>query len=94
MSEEREAYNSKPAQFRLPKWAHEFIARESRAQNISKTDVVLRALESYERARLDAELERGYIELGDFLLQETREWDALGIDAPLPPWDEETDAQG
>jgi hypothetical protein len=43
-------YTTKPAQFRLPPWAHEFLAQEASATGASKTEVVLDALEDYKRA--------------------------------------------
>ena len=44
---------TKPAQFRLPAWAHEFIAQEASEQGVTKTEIVTEALEAYRRVRLE-----------------------------------------
>lgn len=68
-------YTTKPAQFRLPAWASEFIAQEAAASGTTKTDVVVEALRSYEDTRLRERMEEGYRALRDVMLEEVREWD-------------------
>jgi molybdopterin converting factor small subunit len=73
-------YTTKPAQFRLPAWAHEFIAREAAATSATKTDVVVEALEALKAKRFDEVMGEGYKVCGDALLDEVREWDATLAD--------------
>ena len=73
-------YITKPAQFRLPAWAREFIAREAAATGATKTDVVVEALDSYREKRTEERMVEGYIALGDIILEEVREWDATIAD--------------
>ncbi|MFA5844906.1 MAG: hypothetical protein WC971_08780 [Coriobacteriia bacterium] len=73
-------YTPKPAQFRLPAWAHEFLARESSSRGVSKTDVVLEALESHKRARFEELMKEGYIEMAEEHLAECRVWDIALMD--------------
>lgn len=79
-------YVPKPAQFRLPAWAHEFLARESAEQGVTKTEVVVEALRRYEEQLFDERLAKSYTECAEVLLEETREWDALGVDT-LEGWE-------
>lgn len=73
-------YTTKPAQFRLPPWAHEFVAQEAAATGATKTDVVLEALETLKAKRFDEAMGEGYRVCGDVLLEEVREWDATLAD--------------
>lgn len=73
-------YTTKPAQFRLPKWAHEFLAQEASATGATKTDVVVEALETYKEKRFDDLMAEGYTVLRDVMLEEVREWDATLAD--------------
>lgn len=73
-------YSTKPAQYRLPAWAHEFIAREAAATGMTKTDIVVDALEQLQAKRLDESMSEGYRVCGDVLLEEVREWDATLVD--------------
>jgi predicted DNA-binding protein len=73
-------YTTKPAQFRLPKWAHEFLAQEASATGATKTDVLVEALETYKEKRFDELMAEGYIALRDVMLEEVREWDATLAD--------------
>lgn len=68
-------YEPKPAQFRLPAWAHEFLVQEAAERGVTKTDVVLEALEQYKRTRFEELMKEGYLECADRLLEEVREWD-------------------
>ena len=74
------AYTTKPAQYRLPAWAHEFIAREAAATGMTKTDVVVEALDQLKSKRFDEEMSDGYRACGSVLLEEVREWDATLTD--------------
>lgn len=69
-------YTSKPAQFRLPHWANEFLAEESRTRHMSKTQVVLEGLERLRQSHHDELMKEGYIELAEVHLEEVREWDS------------------
>ena len=73
-------YTTRPSQFRLPPWAQEFLAEESTATGGTKTDVVLEALSAYRRKRLEEQLEEGYRECAEVLLEEVREWDFTLMD--------------
>lgn len=73
-------YSTKPAQFRLPAWAHEFIAEESLASGVSKTDVVLEALEGYKRKRFEELLAEGYREYAEEDLAEAKLWEGTLMD--------------
>lgn len=73
-------YRTKPAQFRFPKWAHEFLAEEAQATGTSKTEVLVEALAAYKRKRFDDLLDEGYRETAQTTLEEVREWDATLLD--------------
>lgn len=73
-------YTTKPAQFRLPAWAHEFLAQEASATGTTKTDVVVEALEEYKTKRFDQLMAEGYRELAEENLREVREWDSALMD--------------
>lgn len=59
-------HTKKPAQFRLPAWAKEFLAQEAAEQGVTKTQVIVEALECYKRTRFEAQLEEGYRETAEF----------------------------
>jgi hypothetical protein len=84
MSEERAGYGTKPAQFRLPEWAHEFLVRESAEQHVTKTDVVLRALEGYKRQRFEALLGQEYAEMAAEDRVLVQAWDPALMDGLEP----------
>jgi 3-methyladenine DNA glycosylase AlkC len=73
-------YTTRPSQFRLPPWAQQFLAEESVATGVTKTDVVLEALSTYRRKRLDQQLEEGYRECAEAHLAEVRGWDPTLMD--------------
>lgn len=73
-------YTTKPAQFRLPAWAHEFLAQEASATGSTKTDVLVEALEEYKSKRTQERMIEGYVALRDVMLEEVREWDATLAD--------------
>jgi hypothetical protein len=84
MSEERSGYGTKPAQFRLPLWAHEFLVHESSELQITKTDVVLRALEGYKRQRFEELLGQEYSEMAAEDRAHLQVWDASMMDGLEP----------
>jgi hypothetical protein len=84
MSEDRTGYGTRPAQFRLPFWAHEFLALESAGQGVSKTEVVLRALDSYRRDRLNERLGLEYAEMAAEDRAESRVWESTSSDGLEP----------
>lgn len=73
-------YRTKPAQFRFPKWAHEFLAQEASAAGVSKTEVLVRALDAYKRKRFEDLLAEGYIEMADEDLAEAKLWESTLMD--------------
>jgi hypothetical protein len=73
-------YTSKPAQFRLPPWAHEFLAQESSATNTSKTEIVLEALGCLKQRRFEESMKQGYIEMADEHRAEAASWDVTLAD--------------
>jgi hypothetical protein len=73
-------YTTKPAQFRFPKWAHEFLAEEASATGTSKTEVLVEALSVYKRGKLEDAMREGYLVLRDEMLEEVREWDDTLLD--------------
>jgi hypothetical protein len=77
-------YTTKPAQFRLPPWAHDFLAQEASYAGTSKTEVVLDALEAYKRKRFDEHLADGYREWADENLAQAKEWDGALMDGLEP----------
>jgi hypothetical protein len=74
------SYTPKPGQFRLPAWAHEFLAEESRTRGVTKTEVVLQGLECLKRSRHEDLMMQGYVELRDVMREEASEWDAAMMD--------------
>lgn len=73
-------YRTKPAQFRFPKWAHEFLAQEAAAAGVTKTEVLVRALDAYKRKRFEELLAEGYIEMAEEDLAETKLWESTLMD--------------
>jgi hypothetical protein len=71
---------TKPAQFRFPAWAHEFLAEEATATGRSKTEVLVEALSTYRDQRFHELMAEGYRECGEIILEEVREWDATLAD--------------
>jgi hypothetical protein len=80
-------YTTKPAQFRLPIWAHEFLAQEASATGTTKTDVLVEALETFKQRRFDDLMAEGYREMSDENLREARDWEfALQDGLEGDPW--------
>ena len=56
---------SKPGQYRLPAWAHDFLAEEAATYGITKTEVIVRALEKLRESELEALMIEGYRECAE-----------------------------
>ncbi|PKQ30028.1 MAG: hypothetical protein CVT60_02310 [Actinobacteria bacterium HGW-Actinobacteria-10] len=75
-----------PTQFRLPRWAREFLVEESAARGTTRTDVVLEALGEYREKRLHERLAEGYSACADTALAEVNDWDATLADGLEREW--------
>lgn len=84
MTEERATYGTKPAQFRLPAWAHDFLGAESLRQQRTKTDILLSALESYKRERFEVLLGKEYTETAAEDRVQVAAWDVALKDGLEP----------
>ncbi|MDP2183839.1 MAG: hypothetical protein Q8K99_14920 [Actinomycetota bacterium] len=84
MSEERVGYGTKPAQFRLPIEMHEFLARESTARGVTKTEIVLEAIADLERKRFEENLAEGYVDMQAHDAAEAVAWDGTRADGLEP----------
>lgn len=80
MSEERSGYGTKPAQFRLPVEMHDFLARESLARGVTKTDIVIEAIADLERKRFEQDLADGYRDMRTHDADEAVAWDGVRAD--------------
>ena len=56
---------SKPATFRLPQWALDFLEREAEQRQQSKTQIVLEAVTLLRDQELALLMEEGYREMAD-----------------------------
>jgi len=77
-------YTSKPAQFRFPKWAHEFLAQESATTGMSKTEIVTEALAAYKAKHFEDLMIEGYIAMADEHLAEAKLWECALMDGLEP----------
>lgn len=77
---------TKPAQFRLPAWAREFLVHESESRGVTRTDVVLEALAEYKSKRLESTLEAAYREYSAGVASDVRDWDATLLDCLEEEW--------
>ena len=84
MTEERATCGTKPAQFRLPAWAHDFLGAESVQQQRTKTDILLSALEVYKRERFEERLGREYAETAAEDRAQVANWDVTLTDGLEP----------
>jgi hypothetical protein len=71
---------TKPAQFRLPAWAHGFIKEEAAKYGTTKTGVVLKALETLKQQEFEELLKEGYIECAEENAREVGEWFAASAE--------------
>jgi hypothetical protein len=80
-------YTTKPAQFRFPKWAHEFLAEEASATGTSKTEVLVEALAVYKRRKLEDLMDEGYREMAEEDLADAKAWECTLMDGLRDdPW--------
>jgi hypothetical protein len=70
----------RPGQFRLPAWAHEFLAEEADRRGVSKTEVVLLGLEALRAERLEGDLIREYAENAATDAAEAAAWEPTASD--------------
>lgn len=77
-------YTGRPSQFRLPPWAHDFIAEEASSSGVTKTEVVLEALAVYRRKRIDDLLREGYEAMAEENLEEAKAWECALMDGLEP----------
>jgi hypothetical protein len=55
------ASRKRPAQFRLPEWAHSYVEERAASTGSTKTEVVLEALECLQRSEVDELMAEGYL---------------------------------
>jgi hypothetical protein len=77
---------TKPAQFRFPAWAHEFLAEESASTGASKTEILVEALETYKTKRLEERMAEGYREMSEEDLLEAKQWEPTLADGLGEEW--------
>lgn len=77
-------YTSKPAQFRLPPWATEFLAEEASATGATKTEVLLAALGELKRKRFEELMAEGYEAWAEEDLKEAKIWECTLMDGLEP----------
>jgi len=77
-------HTTRPAQFRLPPWAYEFLAQEAAATGASKTAVLLEALEGYKRQRFEQLLAEGYREWAEENRAQAKAWEGALMDGLEP----------
>ena len=76
---------TKPGQYRLPAWAHEFLAEEAATYGITKTEVIVRALEKLRESELEALMIEGYRECAEENLRIAEEGMVSAFEI-LPDW--------
>lgn len=77
--------HTKPAQFRLPAWAHEYVQERSAKYGISKTEVVLEGLSLLRDTETDELMAEGYREVSA-VNAELAERNAAIAAETLPEW--------
>ena len=55
----------KPGQYRLPEWAHEFLAEEAERYGVTKTQVIVKALERLRDSEVEALMAEGYRDVAE-----------------------------
>ena len=80
------ALGTKPVQFRLPAWARDFLDQQSREAGITKTDIVVEALQCLREKELAALMAEGYRELSDLNSEMAEESMGIALET-LPEWD-------
>lgn len=77
-------YTTRPAQFRLPPWAQQFLAEEASSSGATKTEVVLAALGDYKRKRFEELMREGYEAWAEEDLAEAKIWECTLMDGLEP----------
>ena len=75
---------TRPAQFRFPSWAHEFLAQESAATGVSKTEIITEALAAYKTKRFEDRMAEGYRAMAEENLAEAKLWESALMDGMEP----------
>lgn len=76
---------TRPGQYRLPTWAHEFLAEEAELYGVTKTEIVVRALEKLRESEIEALMIEGYRECAEENLRMAEEGMASAFEI-LPDW--------
>ena len=76
---------ARPAQFRLPSWASEFIDRRSQTLGTTKTQVIIEAISRLRTEEMQALMREGYEEMGAQSLL-MAEMDLAASVETLPDW--------
>lgn len=79
------AAQTTPMQFRLPRWAGEFIEQRAATRGTSKTQVVLEAISCLERQDAEALMRAGYEEMNQ-RGRRMAESDMAATAETLPEW--------
>ncbi len=79
------ATQTRPMQFRLPRWAGDFIEQRAAMRGTSKTAVVLEAIECLEKQDAEALMRAGYEEMNQ-RGRRMAESDMAATAEALPEW--------
>ena len=77
---------TRPSQFRLPTWAHDFIEAMSETRGTSKTEIVVQAIGCLQSREIGRLMEEGYREMAT--LNRALAEDSLSVTDPdsWPEW--------
>ena len=76
---------NKPANYRLPQWALDFIEREAQERRQTRTQIVIEAIECLRARELAALMREGYREMADEAL-DMAENNLPSAAETLPEW--------
>jgi hypothetical protein len=76
---------TRPAQFRLPAWAHEYVEERSANYGVTKTEVVLEALSLLRDTETGELMAEGYREIGTLNVELAERGAAIAAES-LPEW--------
>ncbi len=79
-------YTRRPGQFRLPAWAHQFLAEEADRRGVSKTEVVLLGLQALRDEQFEEQLIREYLEDAAADVAEVSQWETTAADGLEEEW--------
>lgn len=79
------AAQTTPMQFRLPRWAGEFIERRAALRGTSKTQVILEAISCLEKQDAESLMRAGYEEMNE-RGRKMAEADMAATAESLPEW--------